>query len=208
MARHGCGPSLCGGPSSPAALHKVAHLLLLFGVQAVVEVGHGGEHRAAGLHGAQFLVQQGLGAGAVELSPATRACTWRAGSPAWPTTAARWACNLSASVASFVLRIVQVELAAHRSITCRAPRPCVGVHGAVAVVVPARATVRPPTRMEGAEQAEKGFLDPGLHGAGPFKGTALNMAHGATPVRWRHLCAVSVYFGLFQPGVSPQRDCR
>ena len=50
-----------------ATVHVVAHLLLLGGVQAVVEVGHGSnDFGALGLDGGGFVVDQGLGAGGVK----------------------------------------------------------------------------------------------------------------------------------------------
>ena len=50
------------------ALQPLAHLLLLLGVEAVVEVAEGGEHlRAVALGGLQLLVQQLLRLAAVEL---------------------------------------------------------------------------------------------------------------------------------------------
>ena len=49
--------------------HEGAQLGLLVGVQAVVEIGHRGDHLGpAALHRLGLAVQQGLGLGAVELS--------------------------------------------------------------------------------------------------------------------------------------------
>jgi hypothetical protein len=138
--------------------------LLLRGLQAVVEVGHRGDHgRRLVAHRGGLAVDQGLGLGAVEAAAGDQCLQFGAGLAARHQRAALGLQRVGQRGQARLLRGIQVQLAGGAVDETLAQLHDVGLaHRATVVAV--RAGGQPAQQCASGGQADEGAADPGLHG--------------------------------------------